>query len=255
MENFRKLEKEKRKEILLQICHTFKLRNVRPKLKDLEKLGIFAQDIRNLFDNYNKFLEFGEFRARQRKSNMSDEELKNYLKSVRILETNNEVCPGFANPKSVCNKICVCWLTNQFYIDPIKKRQSIGYKDKMMYLSRLSYLLFNGPLPVEENVDVSHICDNSLCYNPNHLELQTHQTNVAGSIERGTRQTKELAENPRKPHDIKDPYNFPELLKWVRTVTDVSDTDEWLYKYKLANHGYPVICIKGKNYSQIITCK
>ena len=45
---------------------------------------------------------------------------------------------------------------------------------------RLSYYMYKGDIP--NGLNVLHICDNSLCCNPNHLYLGTQQENVKDRV-------------------------------------------------------------------------
>lgn len=44
------------------------------------------------------------------------------------------------------------------------------------YVHRISHRLFVGPIP--DGYDVDHLCRNTSCYNPEHLEAVPHRTNV-----------------------------------------------------------------------------
>ena len=77
-----------------------------------------------------------------------------------------------------------CWVwmssTNPRRVCP----QSLFYfKGKKRIASRVSYELYNGPIP--ENQIVRHTCDNSLCVNPDHLVLGTQLDNMWDRANRG----------------------------------------------------------------------
>lgn len=44
------------------------------------------------------------------------------------------------------------------------------------FAHRVSYLLFNGPIP--DGAEVDHLCRNRRCVRPSHLEVVTHAENV-----------------------------------------------------------------------------
>lgn len=47
---------------------------------------------------------------------------------------------------------------------------------------RFSYILYKGD--IGDGLTVDHLCNNSACCNPDHLELVTHQENVRRGVER-----------------------------------------------------------------------
>jgi hypothetical protein len=55
--------------------------------------------------------------------------------------------------------------------------------DKVMGAHRLAYLLWNGEIP--RGHVVRHNCDNTICCNPEHLAVGTHEDNNADIILRG----------------------------------------------------------------------
>lgn len=46
----------------------------------------------------------------------------------------------------------------------------------MMRAHRFAYELHKGPIP--KGLEIDHLCRNTLCVNPNHLEAVTHRENV-----------------------------------------------------------------------------
>jgi hypothetical protein len=76
-----------------------------------------------------------------------------------------------------------CWLWK-------KGRSRAGYgkfcmDGKLMVASRISYILFNGP--IGEDKLICHSCDNPPCVNPAHLWQGTNSENQIDSVKKGRR--------------------------------------------------------------------
>lgn len=59
----------------------------------------------------------------------------------------------------------------------------IYYKGETTRVSRLSIMLFKGPIP--DGMLALHTCDNTSCVNPNHLYVGTHHDNNMDCVKRG----------------------------------------------------------------------
>jgi len=68
---------------------------------------------------------------------------------------------------------CVVWIGARNRYGRI---QHGGRGSKLLQVHRLSYDLFNGPVP--DDMLVLHKCDNPPCVNPSHLFLGSHQDNA-----------------------------------------------------------------------------
>lgn len=212
---------------------------------DLEKYGIFSKDIRRLFGTFQKFRILCGISSNVRKANMTDGELREYLISIKIVDPDYDSNPTHRKLGSICHDKCICWITDKYHIDKILKRQNIRYKNKTIYLYRLSYLLFKGLLPVDQSMVVSHTCDNSLCFNPDHLEVISQQENVKDCVNRGRFNR---SENRLPQHGLKDLYDYPNLLKFIISRVNKTEKDEWLWLGKLPKDGYPRIGFNKKTY-------
>jgi HNH endonuclease len=52
----------------------------------------------------------------------------------------------------------------------------VKMKGKMRQASRVAFELVKGEIP--DGLEIDHICQNTLCVNPDHLEAVTHRENV-----------------------------------------------------------------------------
>ena len=80
-----------------------------------------------------------------------------------------------------------CWLWKAYSQGKYLPYGRMGYKDgKLILAHRLSYILNKGD---PGNLCVLHKCDNSLCVNPDHLFLGTHEDNMKDKVNKN-RQSK-----------------------------------------------------------------
>ena len=60
-----------------------------------------------------------------------------------------------------------------------------SFRSKISRAHIVMYAITKGPVP--KGMVVRHTCDNPICLNPDHLELDTQEQNVQDSIKRGRR--------------------------------------------------------------------
>jgi hypothetical protein len=86
------------------------------------------------------------------------------------------------NKKYVINEVTDCW-------DWTAALNNIGYgmfrfsSKGMRTAHRVSYELFNGPIPA--GLAVCHTCDNPICVNPKHLWVGTLKDNAQDMVAKG----------------------------------------------------------------------
>lgn len=89
------------------------------------------------------------------------------------------------------NSGCLLWLgavakgnkkRDGYGIITVGMRSERG-KNRVTMSHRASYEAANGPIP--DGLSVCHRCDNSLCVNPEHLFLGTHQDNMGDMVRKG----------------------------------------------------------------------
>lgn len=82
---------------------------------------------------------------------------------------------------TIDNHTKYCWLwTGAKRKGRIRKNKfatygAFGYKGKSLSAHVVSYLIFNGKIP--NGLEIDHLCRNTLCVNPFHLEAVTHSEN------------------------------------------------------------------------------
>lgn len=69
--------------------------------------------------------------------------------------------------------ITPCWVTT---LNPTKRYPQINVGDALVCVHRCSYEHHVGPIP--DGLELDHLCRNTRCVNPLHLEPVTHHENV-----------------------------------------------------------------------------
>lgn len=88
------------------------------------------------------------------------------------------------------------------------KNKDYGYfrvGKKLAYSHRVSFRIYNGPIPEGFNID--HLCKNTLCVNPKHLEAVSQRENLLRGNTRN-------AINARKTHCLNGHEFTPENTYW-----------------------------------------
>jgi hypothetical protein len=91
---------------------------------------------------------------------------------------------------------------------------TMGHRDRVP-AHRFAYELLVGPIP--DGLEIDHLCRNTRCVNPAHMEPVTHREN-------GLRGTSKAAENARKTHCVRghslaDAYIYKGGRRQCRTCT------------------------------------
>lgn len=74
---------------------------------------------------------------------------------------------------------CWEWIGSKFnkeYGDGYGQLRMGGRKGKVVMAHRVAYEEYKGEIPKDKEID--HLCHNTLCVNPEHLELVTHAENM-----------------------------------------------------------------------------
>lgn len=106
-----------------------------------------------------------------------------FLERLRFKFNNNYIPEPFSG----------CWL----WTGTINGRNygSIGFESKTMAAHRISAMLFLN-FDIDNNLQILHKCDNTLCVNPNHLFIGTTYDNIRDRVSKG----RSVSHNTSKIH-------------------------------------------------------
>lgn len=213
-----------RRDMLIDFGKSLILNKKKMDIKDFEKHGVMTQEIKKYFKNLTNLRKLCGIQSSYRKLLMTDECLKAYIIEIKKIDANG------------------CWITDGIYWHKSGEYR-IKYNGKQLSMHRLVYMLFKGNLDPE--LCILHQCDNHPCFNPDHLNQGTQKQNNRECIQRGRRATRKQTTNP---HNLKDPYNYSDLLKLIKTRISISNKNEWLYMGRPSSQGYAKITIAGRHY-------
>ena len=110
--------------------------------------------------------------------------IKHYKRWTRHRTLHNPRSPMYRFKKYIGKSLgkdeCWPWLGA---IDSNGYGASCMSKGKKMGAHRMSWILFNGPIP--DRMQVAHQCNNKPCVNPNHLYLATPKQNTQDAVRDG----------------------------------------------------------------------
>lgn len=230
------------KETILNLAKDITARKKSICMKDLETHHISLANVRKLFGSLQKLSALVGAATKNRKQNMTDEELKIHIRNL-AQKSDDILCPSFQQPGVVCSLKCSCWVTNKLS-KTVSNRSKIGYKGKTRLLYQVSYLLYIGP--IGKGMLILHLCNNPACFNPEHLTQGTAEDNAKQCVDQGRRaSTAGRAQKPR--HKLTNPYDKEALFAWVQANITISDKEEWLYFISTSGDGYPRIQIRNRS--------
>jgi len=234
MLDFKNLSEIEQKIVIIEFAKTFLAKEGRMlSFQDLEAHSLSRGNIRKLFGSLDQIRKLVGAPETRRKPNMTDDELKLYIRSL-VQKPNNTLCPSYQKIGTPCFHECTCWVTDKVHLNE-EGRPRTWFRDKEQYLSRVVYLLFIGP--IKEGMRILHMCDNSSCFMPEHLVQGTDEDNAGHREERGRHG---IATKPRMSfHGITKPNDYEGILNWVKANSIISERGEWIYNFRLGTSGYP----------------
>lgn len=103
----------------------------------------------------------------------------------------------FSNKYTISNN--GCWIWNK--TNPAGYGY-ISYLGKSKPAHRISYEIFNGPIP--DNLHIDHLCRNRACVNPEHLEAVTQTENTLRGHESRGKKTWNMPGKPLRSIRVDD---------------------------------------------------
>lgn len=242
--NFKELRESEQKEVIIEYTKKmFAAEGKSIRLKDLELLFINEYHIKKIFGSIRKLCVLAGVPTDTRKASMTAVEFISYIQGLAKVDPSNFLCPSYQKPDTVCFLECSCWTTEKLCRTK-SGRSKIFYNGQTTLLYRTAYVLLVGP--ITEDLSILHLCDNPSCFNPKHLIQGTSKDNAEHCIKRNRRKPTSF----HKPHHrIKNPYDYPALLAWVKANSIISEKGEWLYSISIEKDGYARICISNIHYS------
>lgn len=71
-----------------------------------------------------------------------------------------------------------CWIWNAA-LNQKGRYGTFNYRGRCRYAHQAAYIMFKGNVP--DGLEIDHVCQNTYCVNPDHLEAVTHLENVRRS--------------------------------------------------------------------------
>lgn len=214
---------ERKKELLIEYAKWLYLKLNRPlQSEDFNEQRVSRKCIEKFFGTLTEFFKICEIPTIRRKRKMSNDEYKQYLIDKKI-DVNG------------------CWICKDF------KNNQIAYKNKTWSMHRFSYTIFKGEIPT--NLVIRHTCNNSDCFNPDHLIVGTQKDNIQDCIKSGRRNPviNKLKRNRARGGKISD-LSESELINYVKSNCTITDKNEWLWNGSITEKGYARIVYKSRTY-------
>lgn len=137
-----------------------------------------------------------------------------------------------------------CWIWSG-----AKDYQGYGqgfYRGRKERIHRLIYAFFNGPIPRGQHrkyAQIDHICKNTSCCNPKHLELVAQKTNIIrsnGITAQNSKKTHCKYGHKLPPYNINKPRKYCKICDSIRHKKRMSGPKRkyWLKKQREATARY-----------------
>jgi hypothetical protein len=145
---------------------------------------------------------------------------------------------------SMVNKTDTCWLWMGYLQDGYG---SVGFDNKQWLAHRLSYTLIIGEIP--EGLQLDHLCRNTICVRPQHLEPVTNEENMRRAVDARTSCRRgHLYTNATTAYG--NGQRYCRLCMWIRHDWDTrrlieGNGDTIMAKSKMITH-----CPQGHEYNE-----